>query len=158
MLRLWVTPKRGLMPGILQNQVLPKDFNTALDLGKQNEKVILNEFRYHGIEVIPTDGKHDFDFFLPDGRSVEVKLQLRAQGSGNAALETETMRRSPDLQIHTLTYAVVLTREQAEALYMRGKIAQMGDFQRQDRYVRSYDLKNSGIYLHAFIKQLKANQ
>lgn len=142
----------------LQNQVLPQDFQTALDLGKQNEQVVAHEFEYHGIPVTRTEGKHNFDFFLPDGRSVEVKLQLRSQGSGNAALETATMRRSADFQIHTLTYAVVLTREQAEDLYMRGKIAQMGDYKLQDRYVRTYDMKNTGVYLHQFIKQLKAKQ
>jgi hypothetical protein len=143
------------MSEILQNQVLPQDFQTALDLGKQNEKVIIHELLYQGVDVIPTEGKHPFDFFLPDGRSVEVKLQLRSQGSGNAALETATMQRGPDLQIHTLTYAVVLTREQAEQLYMRGKIAQMGDYKYQDRYVRAFELKNTGVCLHQFIKSLK---
>ena len=58
------------------------------------------------------------------------------------------MYREADFQSHTLTYAIGLTRE-------RGRITQLGDFQSFDRCVSVYDMRNKGVYLHPFIKELK---
>jgi len=93
------------------NQVLPQSFSAALEVGKMNEQVVAHEFYYQGIPVTPTEGKHPFDFYLPDGRSVEVKLDLRSQATDYALFEEPTFNRAADIHIHTLTYALVFTRE-----------------------------------------------
>ncbi|HEY6189326.1 MAG TPA: hypothetical protein VIW80_16860 [Pyrinomonadaceae bacterium] len=136
------------------HQVLPTNFKEALELGQQNEAVIENEFRYNGISIQPTDHfrKEPFDFYLPDGRSVEAKLDLRSQGTRCALLEEPTFNRAADIHIHTLTYAMVFTREQIERLYRRGKVVKSGDYQYNARAVPLYELKGQGVYLHDFIK------
>lgn len=146
-----------LVLGGMTNQVLPTSFQSALALGQQNEQVIAHEFEYHGIPIQRTQGKHDFDFFLPDGRSVEVKLDLRSQATNYALFEEPTFNRAADIHIHTLTYAVVLTRQQVEELYKRGKVANAGDFRGHARLVPKYELKNAGVYLDQFIKSLNPN-
>src|ERR1041384_3859144 len=138
------------------NHVLPPSFNVALTLGQLNEQVIAHEFAYKDVPLIKSgEGKQDFDYFLPDGRSIEIKLDLRSQATKHAALETKTMKREADIHIHTLTYAVVLTREQVDWLYSKGKIAQMGGYRHQDRYVPVSEMRNVGMYLDTFIRQLK---
>ena len=69
-------------------------FEKALALGQYNEEVIAHEFAYQGIQLTPTDGKHPFDFFLPDGRSVEVKMDVRSQCTGMGAIEWKTIQRA----------------------------------------------------------------
>src|ERR1044072_6030583 len=112
------------------HQVLPTSFDAALALGQQNEAVIEHELRYHGINVQPTDHftKQPFDFFLPDGSSVEVKLDIRSQGTRCIALEEPSYQRAADFHIHTICYAKVFTRAQVEALWRKGKITQAGDY------------------------------
>lgn len=139
------------------NQVLPDSFESSLALGQQNELVIEHEFKYQGIDIQPTDhtSKQPFDFFLPDGRSVEAKVDLRSQATGKAYLETATYNRRPDIYIHTLCYALVFTNEQLDWLYNHGKIVWGGDYQRQDRMISKVDMNNVGTPLWRFIKQLK---
>lgn len=140
---------------MLINQVLPA-WEIALQLGQLNEQVIDHEFFYQGIPLIrPPSGKQDFDRFLPDGRSVEIKLDLRSQATDWAVLEEPTFNRAADIHIHTLTYAVVLTREQVEQLYRRGKVVKIGQQQYQGRAVSKQDMKQTGIYLNRFIRELK---
>jgi hypothetical protein len=132
---------------MLANQVLPA-WEIAIELGQLNEQVIDHEFSYQGIPLIRTPkGKQDFDRFLPDGRSVEIKLDLRSQTTDWAVLEEPTYNRAADLHIHTLTYAVVLTREQVEQLYRRGKVVKIGQQQYSGQAVTKQDMKQTGVYL-----------
>lgn len=136
-------------------QVLPASFEAALEIGHANEDVVIHEFQYQGVPVTPTVGKADFDFFLPDGRSVEAKIDLRSQATNKGYLETATYNRRPDIYIHTLTYALVFTGEQLDWLYNHGKIVWGGDYQKQDRMVSKVDMNNVGMPLWKFIKELK---
>ena len=138
-------------------QVLPENFDIALAVGKFNEQIIKHEFLYHDIPIRPTEGKHPFDFYLPDNRSVEVKADLRSQATNYAILEEPSFTRAADIHIHTLTYAIVLTRKQVEELYQRGKVVRVGDYQYQGRAVSKTEVKNTGIYLDRFINQLTTN-
>jgi hypothetical protein len=140
----------------MQGEHLNPEFDSALVLGKHNEAVVAHEFAYQGIPIRRTDGKHPFDFFLPDGRSVEVKIDLRSQCTGSAAVEWPTLQRGADFYIYTLTYARVLTHQQLEDLYMhQGKIPSggMGDLGYTGRLIRG--MGKEGVPLWQFIKDLQ---
>lgn len=124
-------------------------------LGKHNEDVIEHEFRYQGIPLIKTQGKHPFDFYLPDGRSVEVKIDLRSQCTGAGAVEWPTLMRQADIYIYTLTYARVFTHKELEELYMHGKVpwGGMGDLGYTGRYIKG--MGKQGLPLWQFIQNLK---
>lgn len=65
-----------------QEQYTP--FQQALATGHQNKEVVAGEFEYQGIPLIqPPPGKHPVDRYLPDGRSIEIKLDLRSQRTSN---------------------------------------------------------------------------
>lgn len=136
------------------NQVLPNSFEAGLEIGHANEDVVIHEFSYNDIPITRTVGKHDFDFYLPDNRSCEVKLDLRSQATNRGYLETATYNRRPDIYIHTLCYALVFTGEQLDWLYNHGKIVYGGDYQKQDRMVSKVDMNNLGTPLWKFIKGL----
>jgi hypothetical protein len=138
-------------------QVLPESFQSALALGQLNEKVIEHEFDYQGVNIFPTDhdSKQPFDFYLPDGRSVEVKIDLRSQATNKALFEEPTMGRAADIHIHTMTYAMAFRREEIEQLWQRGNPVRVGDFGYNCRAVPKFVLKGRGMYLDEFIKSLK---
>ena len=140
----------------MQGEHVHPQFEPALVLGKYNEEVIAHEFRYQGVPVQQTEGKNDFDFILPDGRSVEVKIDLRSQCTGAAAVEWPTLQRMADFYIYTLTYARVLTHKELQAHYLTGKIPAegFGDLGYSGRYVRS--LGRAGVPLWQFIKELRS--
>lgn len=142
----------------MQVEHLNPEFNAALALGKHNEQVIAHEFSYQGIPVKPTEGKHPFDFFLPDGRSVEVKIDVRSQCTGYAAVELPTLSRRADIYIYTLTYARVLTFEQLRDLYQHeGKLpwGGIGDLGYDARLVKN--LGKQGVPLYQFIRDLNTS-
>jgi hypothetical protein len=133
------------------------EFEASLALGQHNEEVIAHEFAYQGIPVRRTEGKNDVDFFLPNGQSVEVKIDLRSQCTGSAAIEWPTLQRNADFYIYTLTYARVLPHSLLQTLYSYGKIPD-GGFGPQGyhgRYVRN--LGREGMPLWQFIKLMKAS-
>ncbi len=134
------------------------DFVPALQIGKYNESIIAHEFEYQGIPLIQTEGKNDYDFFLPDGRSLEVKLDLRSQATGSGCIEYPTLQRCADLYLYTFTFAKVFTGAELEALYSRGKIVNggAGDRHYDARYV--WQMGRYGTPLHEFIKALKQQQ
>ncbi|OFW04939.1 MAG: hypothetical protein A3I61_17205 [Acidobacteria bacterium RIFCSPLOWO2_02_FULL_68_18] len=134
------------------------DFNRSLALGKYNEQVIEHEFRYQGIPIKRTDGKNDFDFFLPNGKSVEVKIDIRSQCTGSGAVEWPTLQRMADYYIYSLTYARVFTHKQLQDLYLRGKIPAggFGDLAYDGRIVSH--MGKEGIPMYQFIRDLKANK
>jgi len=70
-------------------------FEKALIIGKYNEEVIAHECAYQGIPLIQAEGKDDFDFHLPDGRSLEAKIDLRSQCTGYGAMVAVTTCRPP---------------------------------------------------------------
>lgn len=136
------------------------EFIPSLQAGLLNENVIAHEFTYQGVPVKQTEGKNDFDLYLPDGRSVEIKLDLRSQATGSLALEWPTLQRGADIYILTTTIARVFTSEQVSRLYNSGKIP-AGGFGQQGydgRYVRLSEYYNSGTKLWEFIKALKQQQ
>lgn len=131
-------------------------FEPGLVLGKYNETVIEHEFQYQGVPLTRTQGKHSFDFYLPNGKSVEVKIDLRSQCTGAGAIEWPTLQRRADFYIYTLTYARVYTHQQLEDLYLhRGKIPWegMGDLGYAGRYIKG--MGKEGVPLWQFIKGLK---
>lgn len=131
------------------------EFESALALGQYNEEVIAHEFKYQGIPIIRTEGKNDFDFILPDGRTLEWKLDVRSQATGCGAIEWPSLQRRADLYGYTFTYAKLYTHQQLEALYLQGKIPDKG-FGPQGydgRYVRG--MGKEGLPLWQFIKELK---
>lgn len=135
-------------------QVHPQ-FEEGLVIGKYNEKVIGQEFAYQGIPLNPTVGKDNVDFYLPDGRSIEVKIDLKSQCTGYGAIEWPTVLRNADFYIQTLTYARVFTHQQFKDLYMSGKkpAGGMGDLNYEGRLIK--DMGKHGIPLWQFIKNLK---
>lgn len=140
------------MPG----EHLHPEFKTGLAIGQYNESVISHEFLYQGVPIRRTQGEHPFDFFLPNGQSVEVKIDLRSQCTGMAAVEWPTLQRMADFYIYTLTYARVLTHKQLEYLYMHeGKlpVQGLGSAGYDGRLVRN--LGKAGVPLWQFIKDLK---
>jgi hypothetical protein len=138
-------------------QVLPVSFQATLELGQLNERVMEHEFDYQGVNIFPTD--HDsnqpFDFYLPDGRSVECKIDLRSQATNKAHFEEPTMNRAADIHIHTMTYAMVFHRAEVEQLWQRGNSVRAGDLGYNCRAVPKFVLKGRGMYLDEFIKSLK---
>jgi hypothetical protein len=137
---------------------LVSQFDEALAAGHLNEKVVTHEFAYNGIPIRRTKGKNDSDFFLPDGRSVEVKLDLRSQATGCGLIEWPSIQRFADLYIHTLTYTRVFTHEQYKTLYLRGKIpgGPVGDIGYNGRLIRN--MGREGVPLWQFIRDLKNQQ
>jgi hypothetical protein len=134
-------------------------FAPALAAGQQNEAVVAGEFEYRGVPLIePPPGKHPFDRYLPDGRSIEIKLDLRSQRTANACIEFPTLQRGADIYIHTFTYARVYTHAEYQWLYNRGKIPAsggVGEYQYEGRYVSKVEMRAQGVFLDQFIKALK---
>jgi hypothetical protein len=145
----------NLPPGV---EHVTADFDKSLALGRLNENVVAHEFRYQGLPVTQTEGKNDFDLFLPDGRSVEVKLDLRSQATGYGVIEWPTIQRLADLYVYTFTYARVFMHEQFKELYLRGKIpgGGIGDLGYDARLVRN--MGREGVPLWQFIRDLKAER
>ncbi len=132
-------------------------FLQALALGQYNEKVIAHEFAYRGKPLIdPPPGKHPYDFYLPDGRSVEIKIDVRSQCTGRAALEYPTIKRAADFVILTTTAARVFTREEIDFLYLHGKVPAegFGEQHYDGRLVSFADYYQHGTKLYQFIDSL----
>lgn len=131
------------------------EWSQALQIGKYNESVIAHEFAYQGIPLIPTEGKNDFDFHLPDGRSLEVKIDLRSQCTGYGAIEWPTLQRGADFYVYSLTYARVFTHAELNQLYLGGKSLDggVGDLNYNARLVKR--MGQYGMPLYEFIKLLK---
>lgn len=130
-------------------------FDQALALGHYVEDVIDHEFKYQGIPVIRTQGKNDFDFILPDGKTLEWKVDVRSQCTGAGAIEWPTLQRRADYYGYTLTYARIYTYLELEQLYLGGKIpgGGIGDLGYSGRYIRN--MGKHGIPLYQFINDLK---
>src|SRR5689334_7295120 len=129
-------------------------FAQALQTGHQNEAVVAGEFEYRGIPLIePPPGKHPFDRYLPDGRSIEIKLDLRSQRTSNGCIEFPTLQRGADIYIHTFCYARVYTHQEYEWLYMHGKIPAngLGEQHYEGRYVPKVEMRAQGMFLDEFI-------
>lgn len=142
----------------MQVEHLNPEFHAALALGHHNERVIAHEFEYQGVPVRRTEGKHPFDFFLPDGRSVEVKIDVRSQCTGMAAVEMPTIDRKADLYIYSLTYARVLTYDQLKHLYTHEGVLPwggVGDFGYHARLIRN--MGRQGVPLYQFIRDLRSS-
>ena len=137
------------------------NFIPSLAVGQLNENVVKHEFRYNGIPVVdPPPGKQPFDFFLPDGRACEAKIDLRSQATGKIALEWPTLQRGAGIYILTTTVARVFTSLEVQAMYNRGKVP-AGGFGQQGydgRYTSLTEYYNSGMRLRDFIYQLKQQQ
>lgn len=131
-------------------------FLDDLALGQKNQEVVFADFARRGLIITPTQGKHPFDGFLPDGRSIEVKLDLMSQSTGNAAIELPTLQRHADFYAHTLCYYRIYTNEDYWILYKQGKIPLkgMGDQQYDGRLIPTKLMRTSGMYPSEFIKYL----
>jgi hypothetical protein len=131
-------------------------FTQDLALGQANERVIALEFERRGLPLIqPPPGRQPFDFFLPDGRSVEIKLDIRSQNTQYAAIEYPTIQRHADFYIHTLTYSLVFDHDTYQLLYNRGKVVTMGEQKYDGRLVDKRDMRAAGMFVDKFIKSLK---
>ena len=135
-------------------------FAPALAAGHQNEEVVAGEFAYHGIEVERSHGKAPYDFKLPSGQLVEVKLDLRSQRTSNGCIEANSLARPVDFFIHTFCYARVYTHQEYQWLYNHGKIPSngLGEQHYEGRYVSKLEMRNKGKFLDEFIKSLKQQQ
>lgn len=135
------------------------DFDSSLIIGRYNETVVAHEFEFQGIPLTRTEGKHPFDFYLPDGRSLEIKLDIRSQGTGAGIIEWPTLQRLADLYLYTFTYNRVFTHKELEFLYMhQGKIPSsgFGDLGYTGRIIPR--MGKYGIPGYQFIKELRAQQ
>lgn len=134
-------------------------FLADLAIGQQNQEVVFRDLKYRGIDITPTEGKHPFDGYLPDGRSVEVKLDLYSQSRHYAAIEAATLSRNADFYVHTLCYYVVLPGNVLYDLYnRRGKIPERGGFGDQNqegRFITTNDMRGFGLYGDQFSKTIK---
>lgn len=135
---------------------LYQDFAPALAMGQYNEKVLAHEFEYQGIPLIsPPPGKQPFDRYLQDGRSLEMKLDVRSQCTGSGCIEFPTIARHADFYIHTFTYAKVYTWEEYNRLYLSGKVIKdgVGQYEYEGHYIRG--MGQHGTPLYQFINSLK---
>lgn len=129
------------------------DFRQALAAGQMNEKVLAHEFAYQGKPLIPSgEGKQPFDYYLPDGRAVEMKLDLRSQATRSGLIEWPTLKRGADFYLHTLTECRVFTHEEYQELYQRGKILTAGQYGYDARGI--FLMWRYGTDLQTFIKNL----
>lgn len=133
-------------------------FGKALVLGEYNQEVIAHEFAYQGVPLTPTHGKHPFDFYLPSGKSLEVKIDLRSQCTGAGAIERPTLQRRADFYLYTLTYARVYPYALLEQLYLAGRIPDggLGDASYDGRYVNW--MGKQGVPMYEFINSLKQSE
>jgi hypothetical protein len=129
-------------------------FLQDLDVGHAAEKVICHEFEYQGKPVFPTEGKNDFDFYLPTGQSCEAKLDVRSLATQYAVIETPSLKRQADFYFHTLCYTLVFDNKTYHRLYNSGKIVKIGDYQYDGRIIPKAEMRTSGIYLDKFIRHL----
>lgn len=121
-------------------------------IGQLNQDVIFRDLANRGLLITPTVGKNDFDGFLPDGRSVEVKLDILSQVTNNAAIEEPSILRYADFYIHTLTSYRVYPQSLYHELYMkRGRITEMGEQRYEGRLIPTYEMK-CGMYASEFVK------
>src|SRR5438552_14469477 len=65
-----------------------------------NQEVIAHEFQFQGVPLAQTHGEHPFDFYLPNGKSLEVKIDLRSQCTGSGAIEWPTLQRQADFCLY----------------------------------------------------------
>jgi hypothetical protein len=132
-------------------------FDAALALGKHNEDVLAHEFSYQGLALRRTEGKHPFDFYLPNGKSLEVKIDLRSQCTGCGAIEAPTLARNADYYLYTFTTARVYPHVLLEELFKGGKRPSggFGGAGYDGRYVPG--MMNEGVSLHEFIQMVKAS-
>lgn len=139
------------MPG----EHLHPQFSEALAIGRYNEEIVAHEFTRSGIPIVHTEGKNDFDFILPNGQTLEWKLDVRSQCTGNGAIEWPTILRGADYYGYTFTYARIYTYQQYKELYMRGFLPAggMGDRPYDSRYVRR--MGREGLPLYQFIRDWK---
>jgi hypothetical protein len=131
-------------------------FDKALIIGQYNQEVLAHEFQYQGYPLIPTEGKHPFDFYLPNGKSLEIKIDLRSQCTGMGLVEWPTLQRRADFYAYTLTYSRVFTLEELEQLYSYGKIPSggVGDLDYTARLIAK--MGQHGVPLWQFIRNQKA--
>jgi hypothetical protein len=105
-----------------------------------------------GIQLVsPPPGKRPFDYFLPDGRTIEIKLDLRSQARHYAAIERPTLDRNADFYIHTLCYYLVFSGNVYRDLYnKRGKVPErkgaMGDQNYEGRLIPTSEMRQAGMY------------
>jgi hypothetical protein len=131
-------------------------FEPALVLGKYNEDVIAHEFAYQGIPAKRTEGKNNFDFILPNGQTLEWKIDIRSQCTGSGAIEYPTLKRGADYYGYTFTYARVFTHSELEYLYLHQShlpAGGMGDAAYDGRLVRN--MGKHGIPFYQFLRDLK---
>lgn len=138
-----------------QGEHVYADFDRSLEIGRYNENVIAHEFAYQGVPLTPTPPGHPFDFYLPSGKSLEVKIDLRSQCTGAGAIEWPTLARRADFYLYTLTYARVYPHALLEQLYMSGKIPDggFGGAGYDGRWVRG--MGRQGVPMYEFINSLK---
>lgn len=137
------------------NPAYVNHFLDDLDVGHAAEKVVCHEFEYRGVPVQRTEGRNDFDFFLPNGASCEVKMDLRSLATNYAVIEDKSLSREADFYFHVLTYCLVFDNQTYHRLYRQGKIVKIGDYQYSGKIIPKYELRQSGLYLDQFIKQLQ---
>lgn len=135
-------------------KIYPK-FDRALEIGKYNEEVIAHEFTYQGLPLTRTTGQHPFDFYLPNGKSLEVKIDLRSQCTGCGAIEEPTLLRNADYYVYTFTEARVYPHVLLQAIFNRGRKPNggFGNLSYNGRYCPG--MKDEGVSLHEFIGMMK---
>lgn len=133
-------------------------FQADLQIGHRHEALIAKGFAWHGIQLTPTEGKHPYDFFFPNGKSLECKLDLFSAISGNAAIEYPTLQRAADFYAHTFCFTKIFTYEEYQWLYNHGKMVKMGDYQYEGRLPSRIDFKSKGQFIDQFAKQLTQQQ
>lgn len=141
----------------IENNHVFTDFDKALILGKYCEEIIEHEFKYQGIPIIRTQGKNDVDFILPNGQTLEWKMDLRSQNTNAGAIEWKSLQRKADWYGYTFTYARIYTFKKLEQLYLSGKIPAggFGDAEYEGRIVRG--MGKEGLPLYQFINSLKSS-
>lgn len=130
-------------------------FKQDLQIGHHHEALIAKGFAWYGIDLTPTQGKHPFDFYLPDGRSLECKVDFYSAISGNACIELPTLKRAANFYAHTFCFTKIFTYEEYKWLYMHGKVATVGEQRYDARLPSRIDFKSKGVFIDTFIKGLK---
>jgi hypothetical protein len=100
---------------------------------------------------------------LPDGRSLEVKLDLRSQARGYAAIEAPSLARHADFYTHTLCYYLIFPGDVYEMLYnQKGKIPErkgsMGDQNYDGRLIPVQEMRGWGMWPSRFVRELTLQQ
>jgi hypothetical protein len=130
-------------------------FSQSLAAGKLNEQILLGEFKYQGVPLTLMVGENPFDFRLPTGGTVELKLDLRSQCTGRGAIEAKTLERGPDFLIQTFTEARVYPLKLLQEIYASGRIPKGGFGDRNYDGRHCAGMRERGIPLAEFIHFLR---